>query len=1096
MDKSWANLNPFTEDYRTGLAKFISNSLQVSSLDGNIKCPCAKCLNMFWLSKNEVEAHLIVEGMDRSYLEGSWVWHGETFGDPIPSSQAAQQSATVTNPYCELGPLLEDIFSGPSVMGGMPINNHSGQETVIPAYARKFEAMVQDGNAELYPGCGMKKMDFLIRVFQNKCLYGCSESAVQANLQLLKHILPNGHSLPNNVMSTKGLLKNFMLPHQKIHACENDCMLYWKHNSGLDACHTCGVSRYTTEVDETARSSKKRIPRKVLRYFPITPRLQRLYMSRHTNEDMCWHGLSRPEDGFLRHPADSFAWKQLDLKFPTFGDEMRNVRLGLASDGFNPFGKCSSDYSIWPVLLTVYNLPPWLCMKAPFILMALLIPGKESPGNDIDIYLEPLIDELKVLWTSGVPTYDTFRQETFTLRAAILWTISDFPAYGNLSGWSTHGKLACPCCNYKTESTYLKKGRKYCYMGHRRFLPMSHVFRRQRKAFNLSDEREQAPYPLTGCECRRQLSILRFKYGKTPRKVVGEKRPLPRATVGPWKKHSIFFKLPYWEHLVLRHCLDVMHIEKNVTESLVATLLGIVGKSKDNLNARLDLELMGMKPELHRKFVNGKPKMPPGVYTMKPLEKELFCKVLASIQVPDNYSSNISRLVHTKEKIIRGLKSHDWHVLMQQFLPIAIRKCLPTATAQILLELSAFFRHLCTKKGSVECFRKLTPKIVMILCQLERILPPAFFVVSLHLTIHLAEEAALAGPVHYRWMYPIERFLLTLKKYVRNKNRPEGSMTQGYLAEECLSFCAMYFEGVETRLNRPSRNADRIRPDYEGDFDIFCATGHSLGMREDYHLDNHDWEIARSFKVIGTQSNGNYQNYGVFLQSNVPSYVGPRDRNPVTGLVDYYGVLTDVFEIKYHMERTVVLFKCNWFDGTSRNTGEGVKSDRYGFRLVNFNKISSTSDPFILASQALQVFYVQDPTDIEWHVAIKTRPRDFFDMSSTHDDDPCDGQDVEHATGDNDECLEETLNTFDYAHRAKNIKNKPEVNQKMMKSALINDLYSEIDRMFKQEQQLLELQELYSCQQLLAVQLNDKLGKTEIMLEETGHALYNLEDKR
>ncbi|XP_068338900.1 uncharacterized protein [Pyrus communis] len=1001
--RSKASLNPFTEDYRTGLAKFISNSLQVSSLDGNIKCPCAKCLNRFWLSKNEVEAHLIVEGMDRSYLEGSWVWHGETFGDPIASSQAAQQSATVTNPYCELGPLLEDIFSRPSVMGGMPINNHSGQETVIPAYARKFEAMVQDGNAELYPGCGMKKMDFLIRVFQNKCLYGCSESAVQANLQLLKHILPNGHSLPNNVMSTKGLLKNFMLPHQKIHACENDCMLYWKHNSGLDACQTCGVSRYTTEVDETSRSSKKRIPRKVLRYFPITPRLQRLYMSRHTSEDMCWHGLSRPEDGFLRHPADSFAWKQLDLKFPTFGDEMRNVRLGLASDGFNPFGKCSSDYSIWPVLLTVYNLPPWLCMKAPFILMALLIPGKESSGNDIDVYLEPLIDELKVLWTSGVPTYDTFRQETFTLRAAVLWTISDFPAYGNLSGWSTHGKLACPCCNYKTESTYLKKGRKYCYMGHRRFLPMSHVFRRQRKAFNLSDEREQAPSPLTGCECRRQLSILRFKYGKTPRKVVGEKRPLPRATVGPWKKHSIFFKLPYWEHLVLRHCLDVMHIEKNVTESLVATLLGIVGKSKDNLNARLDLELMGMKPELHRKFVNGKPKMPPGVYTMKPLEKELFCKVLASIQVPDNYSSNISRLVHTKEKIVRGLKSHDWHVLMQQFLPIAIRKCLPTATAQILLELSAFFRHLCTKKGSVECFRKLTPKIVMILCQLERILPPAFFVVSLYLTIHLVEEAALAGPVHYRWMYPIERFLLTLKKYVRNKNRPEGSMTQGYLAEECLSFCGMYLEGVETRLNRPSRNADRIRPDYEGDFDIFCATGHSLGMREDYHLDNHDWEIARSFKVIGTQSNGNYQNYGVFLQSNVPSYAGPRDRNPVTGLVDYYGVLTDVFEIKYHMERTVVLFKCNWFDGTSRNTGEGVKSDRYGFRLVNFNKISSTSDPFILASQALQVFYVQDPTDIEWHVAIKTRPRDFFDMSSTHDDDPCDGQDVEHATGDNDE---------------------------------------------------------------------------------------------
>ncbi|CAN6553989.1 unnamed protein product [Malus baccata var. baccata] len=136
MDKIWASFNPFTEDYRTGLAKFISNSLEVASHEGNIKCPCAKCLNRFWLSNKKVEAHLIVEGMDRSYLQGLWVWHGQTFGDPLPSSEAAQQLAAVNTPHSKLGPLLEDIFSGPSVMGGMPTNNHNEQETPIPAYAR------------------------------------------------------------------------------------------------------------------------------------------------------------------------------------------------------------------------------------------------------------------------------------------------------------------------------------------------------------------------------------------------------------------------------------------------------------------------------------------------------------------------------------------------------------------------------------------------------------------------------------------------------------------------------------------------------------------------------------------------------------------------------------------------------------------------------------------------------------------------------------------------------------------------------------------------------------------------------------------------
>ncbi|KAL4280006.1 hypothetical protein GQ457_03G044210 [Hibiscus cannabinus] len=133
-------------------------------------------------------------------------------------------------------------------------------------------------------------------------------------------------------------------------------------------------------------------------------------------------------------------------------------------------------------------------------------------------------------------------------------------------------------------------------------------------------------------------------------------------------------------------------------------------------------------------------------------------------------------------------------------------------------------------------------------------------------------------------------------------------------------------------------------------------------------------------------------------------------------------------------------------------------------------------------------------------------------------------------------CLEETLSTLDYAHRAKNIKNKPEINQKMMKSALINYLYSEIDRLRQEvyaarekngiyiprdrylheeaekkamaekiermelvsdskEKQITELQELYSSQQLLTADLSEKLEKKEKKLEETENALFDLEDK-
>ncbi|CAL2266267.1 unnamed protein product [Prunus armeniaca] len=76
--------------------------------------------------------------------------------------------------------------------------------------------------------------------------------------------------------------------------------------------------------------------------------------------------------------------------------------------------------------------------------------------------------------------------------------------------------------------------------------------------------------------------------------------------------------------------------------------------------------------------------------------------------------------------------------------------------------------------------------------------------------MHLADEAAIVGPTPYRWMYPIERHLQTLKKYLWNKSYPEGSMEQGYLVDEGLAMCTMYLSNVETRRNQKGRNANGI----------------------------------------------------------------------------------------------------------------------------------------------------------------------------------------------------------------------------------------------------------------------------------------------
>ena len=101
------------------------------------------------------------------------------------------------------------------------------------------------------------------------------------------------------------------------------------------------------------------------------------------------------------------------------------------------------------------------------MMLSLLISGPQQPSENIDVYLSPMVDDLKTLWEKGVETYDAHLHEVFTLKAIILWTINDFPAYGNLVGCTVKGYYACLICGEGTYSKRLNHGRKNSCMGHR-----------------------------------------------------------------------------------------------------------------------------------------------------------------------------------------------------------------------------------------------------------------------------------------------------------------------------------------------------------------------------------------------------------------------------------------------------------------------------------------------------------------------------------------------------------------------------------------------------------------------------------------------------
>lgn len=195
-----------------------------------------------------------------------------------------------------------------------------------------------------------------------------------------------------------------------------------------------------------------------------------MFASIHSASQMTWHHTNINSSCMMWHPSDGEAWKDFDKVHLDFEAKPRNVRLKLFSDGFTPYIQSSTiAYSCWPVLVILYSIPPEMCMTKPDMFFICLIPGLSSPKARIDVYLQPLIDDLKRLWI-GEWTFDVSHKENFNMWATLIWIINDFPAYDMLSGVGTHEKMGCLHCMGHTKVFTLEMGGKSLWFNcHRRF---------------------------------------------------------------------------------------------------------------------------------------------------------------------------------------------------------------------------------------------------------------------------------------------------------------------------------------------------------------------------------------------------------------------------------------------------------------------------------------------------------------------------------------------------------------------------------------------------------------------------------------------------
>ena len=137
-------------------------------------------------------------------------------------------------------------------------------------------------------------------------------------------------------------------------------MLYYKDDADCTNCKFCEHDRY-----KIVRNGRKMTLHALSKmwYFPLIPRLQRLYSSEQTAAHMRWHWKHHRDEKFVTHPSDAEAWLSFDEVNPLFAVDPRNIYLGLCSNGFAPFSKTGRDYSYSPVIVTPYNHPPSMCKR-------------------------------------------------------------------------------------------------------------------------------------------------------------------------------------------------------------------------------------------------------------------------------------------------------------------------------------------------------------------------------------------------------------------------------------------------------------------------------------------------------------------------------------------------------------------------------------------------------------------------------------------------------------------------------------------------------------------------------------------------------------
>ena len=242
---------------------------------------------------------------------------------------------------------------------------------------------------------------------------GISKAALSSMLYMQHHIaLPTGNQLPSSYEAALTAIEPYLVQSINYDVCQNDCIVFRKQYASHLECPKCDSKRYISE--------ESRIPVRRFTYLPLKPRLCRMFGNQSMAAVLQSHAtVHNDENDPIFDIHQSVAWRRFYDNSGLFKGDGRGVSLALCTDGVNPFAHNKVSYSMWPIMLTMLNLPRRLRNKFASIMLVGIIPSNSGQEpRSLNPYLDILVDELLEL--SGCTLFDAYQEAPFQCKVALL----------------------------------------------------------------------------------------------------------------------------------------------------------------------------------------------------------------------------------------------------------------------------------------------------------------------------------------------------------------------------------------------------------------------------------------------------------------------------------------------------------------------------------------------------------------------------------------------------------------------------------------------------------------------------------------------------